>query len=103
MIEILLDELPQMFSCSRNDGSGGATVFGPVIEACVQTLTTCERPAKVIVFLATLPQGVAPGQLKLRNDRNLIGTRDEKVGYSLLLLVVVAFCLCLNCDVMMNG
>ena len=60
-------------------------VLGPVIQAGLDALVSAERAGKLFIFHSSLPVAEAPGKLKNRDDRKLLGTDKEKVGiYSFL-------------------
>uniref|UniRef100_A0A4W4EYL7 Protein transport protein Sec24C n=1 Tax=Electrophorus electricus TaxID=8005 RepID=A0A4W4EYL7_ELEEL len=65
VIESLLDQIPDMFADTRET----ETVFGPVIQAGLEAL-------KVITDLTAAD--CAPGKLKNREDKKLVGTDKEK-------------------------
>ena len=54
-------------------------VLGPVIEAGLDALKSADISGKLIVFHSSLPIAEAPGKLKNRDDRKLLGTDKEKV------------------------
>jgi len=56
------------------------TVLGPVIQAGLDALKSTDRPGKLYIFHSSLPIAEAPGKLKNRDDRKLLGTDKEKVG-----------------------
>lgn len=60
------------------------TMLGPVIQAGLDALKSADRAGKLFVFHTSLPTLEAPGKLKNREDRKLLGTDKEKVGYSCL-------------------
>lgn len=75
LIDSLLSQIPEMFSeCRETD-----VVLGPVIQAGLDALKAAERPGKLFIFHASLPSREAPGKLRARDDRKLIGTDKEKV------------------------
>lgn len=57
-------------------------VLGPVIQAGLDALKSSERSGKLIIFHSSLPKAEAPGKLKDRDDRKLLGTDKEKVSNS---------------------
>ena len=71
----LLSQIPQLFAESRET----EIVLGPVIQAGLDALRSAERVGKLIVFHSSLPVAEAPGRLKNRDDRKLLGTDKEKV------------------------
>ena len=64
-----------MFADSRET----EIVLGPVIQAGLDALRSAECPGKLYVFHSSLPMAEAPGKLKNRDDRKLLGTEKEKV------------------------
>jgi protein transport protein SEC24 len=72
----LLAQIPQMFGESRET----EVVLGPVIQAGLDALKSAERSGKLYIFHTSLPIGEAPGKLKNRDDRKLLGTDKEKVS-----------------------
>ncbi len=72
----LLEQIPEMFAESRET----EVVLGPVIEAGLDAVKSAECSGKLFVFHSTLPIAEAPGKLKNRDDRKLLGTEKEKVG-----------------------
>ena len=71
----LLEQLPLMFAESRDT----EVVLGPVIQAGLDALKSAGCPGKLLVFHSSLPIAEAPGKLKNRDDRKLLGTEKEKV------------------------
>ncbi|XP_060569226.1 protein transport protein Sec24C-like [Ruditapes philippinarum] len=74
VIDSLLAQIPQMFGESRET----EVVLGPVIQAGLDALKSAERSGKLYIFHTSLPIGEAPGKLKNRDDRKLLGTDKEK-------------------------
>ncbi|CAF95482.1 unnamed protein product, partial [Tetraodon nigroviridis] len=74
VIESLLDQIPEMFAETRET----ETVFGPVIQAGLEALKAADCAGKLFVFHSSLPIAEAPGKLKNREDKKLIGTDKEK-------------------------
>jgi protein transport protein SEC24 len=74
LIEILLDNLPTMFQESRET----EIILGPVIEAGLEAVKSAKISGKLFVFHTNLPNALAPGQLKNRDDKKLLGTDKEK-------------------------
>lgn len=58
------------------------TLLGPVIQAGVDALKSSDRGGKLFIFHTSLPTYEAPGKLKNREDRKLLGTDKERVGIS---------------------
>uniref|UniRef100_A0A8C7RFD0 Protein transport protein Sec24C n=1 Tax=Oncorhynchus mykiss TaxID=8022 RepID=A0A8C7RFD0_ONCMY len=78
VIESLLDQIPEMFADTRET----ETVFGPVIQAGLEALKAADCAGKLFVFHSTLPIAEAPGKLKNREDKKLVGTDKEKNPHS---------------------
>ncbi|XP_068438888.1 protein transport protein Sec24C isoform X4 [Clinocottus analis] len=74
VIDSLLDQIPEMFAETRET----ETVFGPVIQAGLEALKAADCSGKLFVFHTSLPIAEAPGKLKNREDKKLIGTDKEK-------------------------
>ncbi|XP_048763723.2 protein transport protein Sec24C-like isoform X2 [Ostrea edulis] len=74
VIDSLLSQIPQMFAESRET----ETVLGPVIQAGLDALKSADRSGKLYIFHTSLPIAEAPGKLKNRDDRKLLGTEKEK-------------------------
>ncbi|XP_037319530.2 protein transport protein Sec24C isoform X2 [Pungitius pungitius] len=74
VIESLLDQIPEMFAETRET----ETVFAPVIQAGLEALKAADCSGKLFVFHTSLPIAEAPGKLKNREDKKLIGTDKEK-------------------------
>uniref|UniRef100_A0A8C1VST8 SEC24 homolog C, COPII coat complex component n=1 Tax=Cyprinus carpio TaxID=7962 RepID=A0A8C1VST8_CYPCA len=74
VIESLLDQIPEMFADTRET----ETVFGPVIQAGLEALKAADCAGKLFVFHSSLPIAEAPGKLKNREDKKLVGTDKEK-------------------------
>ena len=71
-----MSQIPDMFKDSRET----EVVLGPVIQAGLDALKSADRAGKLYIFHSSLPIGEAPGKLKNRDDRKLLGTDKEKVG-----------------------
>ena len=71
----VLSQIAEVFSDSRQT----EVVLGPVIQAGLDALKSAGRPGKLFIFHSSLPSLEAPGKLKSRDDRNLLGTEKEKV------------------------
>ena len=71
----LLSQIAEAFS----DGRQTEVVLGPVIQAGLDALRSAGRAGKLFIFHSSLPSSEAPGKLKSRDDRNLLGTEKEKV------------------------
>uniref|UniRef100_A0A8C4SGL1 SEC24 homolog C, COPII coat complex component n=1 Tax=Erpetoichthys calabaricus TaxID=27687 RepID=A0A8C4SGL1_ERPCA len=74
VINSLLEQIPDMFADTRET----ETVFGPVIQAGLEALKAADCAGKLFIFNSTLPIAEAPGKLKNREDKKLIGTDKEK-------------------------
>uniref|UniRef100_K1QNY7 Transport protein Sec24C n=1 Tax=Magallana gigas TaxID=29159 RepID=K1QNY7_MAGGI len=74
VIDSLLSQIPEMFAESRET----ETVLGPVIQAGLDALKSADRSGKLYIFHTSLPIAEAPGKLKNRDDRKLLGTEKEK-------------------------
>ncbi|XP_029560454.1 protein transport protein Sec24C isoform X1 [Salmo trutta] len=74
VIESLLDQIPEMFADTRET----ETVFGPVIQAGLEALKAADCAGKLFLFHSSLPIAEAPGKLKNREDKKLVGTDKEK-------------------------
>ena len=64
-----------MFADSRET----EIVLGPVIQAGLDALKSADRTGKLYIFHTSLPIAEAPGKLKNRDDKKLLGTDKEKV------------------------
>ena len=71
----LLDQIPRMFGDSRET----EIVLGPVIAAGLDALKAADCTGKLLIFHSSLPTFEAPGKLKNRDDRKLLGSENEKV------------------------
>ena len=71
----LLSQIAEAFDDSRQT----EVVLGPVIQAGLDALRSSGRAGKLFIFHSSLPSSEAPGKLKSRDDRNLLGTEKEKV------------------------
>lgn len=67
-------------------------VLGPVIQAGLDALKSAGCPGKLFVFHTSLPVCEAPGKLKNRDDRKLLGTEKEKVCTSWSVLAEFGVC-----------
>ncbi|KAA0724984.1 Protein transport protein [Triplophysa tibetana] len=74
VIESLLEQIPEMFADTRET----ETVFGPVIQAGLEALKAADCAGKLFIFHSSLPIAEAPGKLKNREDKKLVGTDKEK-------------------------
>ncbi|CAG0918266.1 unnamed protein product [Notodromas monacha] len=73
-IDMLLDQIPVMFGETRET----ETLIGPAIQAGMQALVAHNCAGKLFVFHSSLPIAEAPGKLKNRDDRKLLGSDNEK-------------------------
>uniref|UniRef100_F1KR98 Protein transport protein Sec24C n=1 Tax=Ascaris suum TaxID=6253 RepID=F1KR98_ASCSU len=73
-IQSLLTEIETMFAETRIT----ETMLGPVIEAGLDALKCADRAGKLFIFHTNLPIVEAPGKLKNRDDRKLLGTDKER-------------------------
>jgi len=74
LIDQLMEKIPSMFSQSQET----ETVLGPAIRAGLEALKAAECTGKLLVFHSSLPTAEAPGKLKMREERKLLGTDKEK-------------------------
>ena len=94
VIDQLMIQIPTMFADSRET----ETILGPavqvlhryneifwkvilttyIIQAGVEALKAAECAGKILLFNSSLPVADAPGKLKNRDDRKLLGTDKEK-------------------------
>lgn len=74
IIDALMEQIPNMFGGTRQT----ETILLPAILAGVEALKASECSGKLMVFSSNLPTVDAPGKLKNRDDRKLLGTDKEK-------------------------
>lgn len=74
VIDILMEQIPNMFAETRET----ETILLPAIQAGLEALKASECAGKLLVFHSSLPIAEAPGKLKNRDDRNVLGTDKEK-------------------------
>lgn len=74
VIDALLDTLPSMFAENKET----EIVLAPVIDAGLEALKAAKCAGKLFVFHTNLPNSMAPGQLKNRDDKKVLGTDKEK-------------------------
>lgn len=74
LIDQLMLQIPAMFGETRET----ETVLGPAIKAGFEALKEAQCAGKLLVFHSSLPIADAPGKLKSRDDRKLLGTDKEK-------------------------
>ncbi|GLV32062.1 Secretory 24CD [Carabus blaptoides fortunei] len=74
VIDSLMVQIPTMFAETRET----ETVLLPAIQAGLEALKASECAGKLLVFHSTLPTSEAPGRLKNRDERKLLGTDKER-------------------------
>lgn len=74
VIDSLLDQIPEMFFETKETES----MLSPVVQAGLAALVSADLAGKLFVFHSSLPIAEAPGKLKNRDDRKLLGTEKEK-------------------------
>ncbi|KAK2583030.1 hypothetical protein KPH14_009072 [Odynerus spinipes] len=74
VIDSLMAQIPAMFADTRET----ETILAPAIQAGLEALKASECVGKLMVFHSSLPIAEAPGKLKNRDDRKLLGTDKEK-------------------------
>uniref|UniRef100_A0A8R1XUL5 Sec23/Sec24 trunk domain-containing protein n=1 Tax=Onchocerca volvulus TaxID=6282 RepID=A0A8R1XUL5_ONCVO len=74
VLNSLLYEIEKIFGDTRIT----ETMLGPVIQAGLDALKCADRAGKLFIFHTNLPLLDAPGKLKNRDDRKLLGTDKEK-------------------------
>ncbi|XP_003967017.2 protein transport protein Sec24D [Takifugu rubripes] len=74
VISNLLDQIPDMFA----DTGESETVFAPVIQAGIEAFKAAQCSGKLFIFHSSMPTAEAPGKLKNRDDKKLVGTDKEK-------------------------
>merc|ERR1712048_33447 len=74
VVESLLELLPDMFVDTRET----EVLLGPAIVAGTEALKCAGIGGKLLIFHSSLPMTEAPGKLKNREDRKLLGTDKEK-------------------------
>merc|ERR1719220_1496569 len=74
VIDSLMEQIPAMFGDTRET----ETILGPVIQAGKEAFKAANCAGKLIVFHHNLPVAEAPGKLKNRDDRKVLGTEKEK-------------------------
>ena len=78
VIDSLMDQIPKMFGETRET----ETILLPALQAGLEALKASECAGKLYVFHSSLPTSEAPGKLKSRDDRKLLGTDKEKTVLS---------------------
>ncbi|KAK0097191.1 hypothetical protein PV326_003005 [Microctonus aethiopoides] len=74
VIDSLMTQIPLMFADTRET----ETILAPAIQAGLEALKASDCAGKLLVFHSSLPLADAPGKLKNRDDRKLLGTDKEK-------------------------
>uniref|UniRef100_A0AAG5DSX1 Protein transport protein Sec24C n=1 Tax=Anopheles atroparvus TaxID=41427 RepID=A0AAG5DSX1_ANOAO len=74
VIDALMDQIPKMFGDTRET----ETILLPALQAGLEALKASDCVGKLYVFHSSLPNADAPGKLKAREDRKLLGTDKEK-------------------------
>ncbi|XP_053672360.1 protein transport protein Sec24C [Anopheles nili] len=74
VIDALMEQIPKMFEDTRET----ETILLPALQAGLEALKASDCVGKLYVFHSTLPNADAPGKLKAREDRKLLGTDKEK-------------------------
>ncbi|CAG9761653.1 unnamed protein product [Ceutorhynchus assimilis] len=74
VIDSLMEQIPNMFADTKET----EIVLLPAILAGLEALKASDSTGKLVVFHSTLPTAEAPGKLKNRDDRKLLGTDKEK-------------------------
>ncbi|XP_060832683.1 protein transport protein Sec24C [Bombus pascuorum] len=74
VIDGLMTQIPAMFADTRET----ETILAPAIQAGLEALKASDCSGKLMVFHSSLPIADAPGKLKNRDDRKVLGTEKEK-------------------------
>ncbi|XP_076277472.1 COPII coat complex component secretory 24CD isoform X2 [Lasioglossum baleicum] len=74
VIDSLMTQIPAMFADTRET----EIILAPAIQAGLEALKASDRVGKLLVFHSSLPIAEAPGKLKNRDDRKVLGTEKEK-------------------------
>ncbi|XP_066585549.1 protein transport protein Sec24C [Prorops nasuta] len=74
VIDSLMSQIPTMFADTRET----EVILAPAIQAGLEALKASGCPGKLLVFHSSLPIAEAPGKLKNRDDRKVLGTEKEK-------------------------
>ncbi|XP_046804519.1 protein transport protein Sec24C, partial [Lucilia cuprina] len=74
VIDALMEQIPKMFVDTKET----ETILYPAIQAGLEALKASNCSGKLLVFNSSLPIAEAPGKLKNRDDRKLLGTDKEK-------------------------
>ncbi|KAG8040338.1 hypothetical protein G9C98_000909 [Cotesia typhae] len=78
VIDALMLQIPAMFADTRET----ETILAPAIQAGLEALKASKCAGKLLVFHSSLPNAEAPGKLKNRDDRKVLGTDKEKTVLS---------------------
>ena len=74
VIDALMEQIPAMFGGTRET----ETILGPVIQAGKEAFKAANCSGKLVIFHHNLPVAEAPGKLKNRDDRKVLGSEKEK-------------------------
>ncbi|KZC10745.1 PREDICTED: protein transport protein Sec24C [Dufourea novaeangliae] len=74
VIDCLMTQIPAMFADTRET----ETILAPAIQAGLEALKASDCAGKLMVFHSSLPIAEAPGKLRNRDDRKVLGTEKEK-------------------------
>ncbi|KAH1004221.1 hypothetical protein HUJ04_004007 [Dendroctonus ponderosae] len=74
VIDSLMEQIPTIFAETKET----EIVLLPAILAGLEALKASDTTGKLLVFHSTLPSADAPGKLRNRDDRKLLGTDKEK-------------------------
>lgn len=74
VIDLLMEQIPKMYGDTRET----ETILLPAVQAGLEALKASATVGKLLIFHSSLPACDAPGQLKNRDDRKLLGTEKEK-------------------------
>ena len=69
VIDSLMEQIPAMFGETRET----ETVLGPVVQAGKEAFKAAQCAGKLVIFHHNLPVAEAPGKLKNRDDRKVLG------------------------------
>lgn len=80
----LLSTIPGQFAQLQNAAASAnlptpEPILGPAVQAGLEVLKAANRCGKLFIMHSSLPTADAPGKLKFREDRHLIGTDKEKI------------------------
>jgi len=74
VIDSLMEQIPNMVADTKET----ETILGPVIQAGKEAFKAANCAGKLVIFHHNLPIAEAPGKLKNRDDRRVLGTEKEK-------------------------